>query len=167
MSAEALCGPQQLQLDLQGGWSDKQAERFRRAHRRGFHRCESPIERQMALAFSRTDGFSWRRSSDPLWVLGHWPSRAMQLMAQVEWLSHRADFALVPAGWTSAKPIPLVVEVDGHDYHERTKEQAERDRRRDRLMTHSGATVLRFTGREVWRNAEACAAEVLDLAFRS
>jgi hypothetical protein len=34
----------------------------------------------------------------------------------------------------------LVVECDGHDYHERTKDQAARDRSRDRAMTVSGIT---------------------------
>jgi very-short-patch-repair endonuclease len=59
-----------------------------------------------------------------------------------------------------------VVEVDGHDYHERTREQAEHDRSRDRLMTAQGTAVLRFTGSEVWRNSRACAEEVLVCACR-
>jgi hypothetical protein len=46
----------------------------------------------------------------------------------------------------------LVVELDGHDYHERTKEQARRDRSRDRRMTANGLTFLRFTGSEIHAN---------------
>lgn len=55
----------------------------------------------------------------------------------------------------------LVVECDGHDFHERTKEQAERDKRRDRWLTLNGYTVMRFTGREVWRDPFACVADVV------
>lgn len=54
----------------------------------------------------------------------------------------------------------LSIEVDGHEFHERTKEQALRDRRRDRLFASWGWTVLRFTGSEVFRDPERCAREV-------
>lgn len=157
-------GPVQLRLDLSGGWSPQAAAGFRRAHRRGFHRCESPLERQLALAFSGLNEFKWRGPTDHPWQLGRWDAAGLVLLAQAEWLNFYADFALVPIGWKAPSGLPLVVEVDGHDFHERTKEQAEHDRRRDRLMIESGATVLRFTGREVWRNARACADEVLTYA---
>ena len=55
----------------------------------------------------------------------------------------------------------VVVEIDGHDYHERTKEQAENDKSRDRAFTNSGFTVLRFTGREIYREVQNKALEIL------
>jgi very-short-patch-repair endonuclease len=57
--------------------------------------------------------------------------------------------------------IYIVVECDGHDYHERTKEQAAHDRGRDRAMQAAGAHVLRFTGSEIYRNPEKCCLEIL------
>jgi very-short-patch-repair endonuclease len=60
----------------------------------------------------------------------------------------------------------IAVECDGHDFHERTKEQAERDRSRDRALQLAGAFVLRFTGREIYRDAAVCAAEVSKVAGR-
>ena len=60
-------------------------------------------------------------------------------------------------------PGPLVVEVDGHEFHERTRFQAARDRQRDRAMIAEGFRVIRFTGQEVYRAAEACAQEVAQL----
>lgn len=58
----------------------------------------------------------------------------------------------------------LIVECDGHEYHERTKEQAARDRSRDREMQLEGYTVLRFTGSEIWRDPWACATQITDWA---
>ena len=55
---------------------------------------------------------------------------------------------------------PIVVEVGGHYFHERTKFQAARDRQRDRAMIAEGFRVVRFTGQEVYRAAKACAPEV-------
>lgn len=52
------------------------------------------------------------------------------------------------------------VECDGHDYHDRTKAQARRDKSRDRSILASGVPVMRFTGSEIWANAVECAEEV-------
>ena len=54
----------------------------------------------------------------------------------------------------------LAVECDGHDFHERTKEQAARDRSRDRMLFEAGVPVIRFTGSEIYRDPQRCANEV-------
>ncbi len=46
----------------------------------------------------------------------------------------------------------LVIECDGHEYHERTKEQARGDKQRDRYLQRFGFPVYRYTGSEVWEN---------------
>lgn len=60
----------------------------------------------------------------------------------------------------------LVVECDGHNFHERTKEQAAKDRARDRWLTSKDYDVFRFTGSELWRNPMACAEQVTDWALK-
>lgn len=60
----------------------------------------------------------------------------------------------------------LVVECDGHEYHERTKEQAAKDRSRDRTLTSLGFDVFRFTGSELWRDPWGCACQLYDWAER-
>ena len=57
----------------------------------------------------------------------------------------------------------IVIECDGHDFHERTKEQAQKDRSRDRWMTAQGLPVLRFTGAEIWKDPAACVGEISSL----
>jgi hypothetical protein len=60
----------------------------------------------------------------------------------------------------------VAVECDGHDWHERTPQQASRDRARDReIATKCGVTPIRFTGSEIVRDAELCAREVIELAL--
>lgn len=54
----------------------------------------------------------------------------------------------------------LIVECDGHDFHERTKDQARSDKARDRFLQSKGCRVLRFTGSEIYANPEACAQEI-------
>jgi len=52
----------------------------------------------------------------------------------------------------SKKSIKLCVYTDGHTYHERTEEQAARDRNIDRKLQELGFVVLRYTGKEVRDN---------------
>lgn len=58
----------------------------------------------------------------------------------------------------------LIVECDGHDFHERTKEQAAKDRARDREAQEQGFEIFRFTGSELWRDPIGCARQVIEWA---
>lgn len=60
--------------------------------------------------------------------------------------------------------VEFLVECDGHEWHERTKGQATRDKRRDRSLAAAGHSVLRFTGSEIFSNPRASAKEALNAA---
>lgn len=51
--------------------------------------------------------------------------------------------------------LKTAVEADGKDYH--SGERKARDEERDRLLQHDGWTVLRFSGSEIYRDADTCA----------
>ena len=70
------------------------------------------------------------------------------------------DFVFYRSGTEGPRGM-LVVECDGHAYHERTKEQAKRDRSRDRLLQEQGYTVFRFTGSEIVTDPCACASQIM------
>ena len=52
------------------------------------------------------------------------------------------------------------IEIDGHEFHEKTKEQATHDKKRERAIVLSGLTILRFTGSEIVRKCKSCIDEV-------
>lgn len=81
--------------------------------------------------------------------------RSMRLDAAVAmcWNSHPTD-GPEDFSW-------IAIECDGHDYHERTKEQAASDRSRDRALTADGWRVARFTGSELFGNVAGCVDELL------
>lgn len=54
----------------------------------------------------------------------------------------------------------IAIECDGHDFHEKTKEQAAKDKRRDRDLLASDIPVMRFTGSEIFRDPHGCAKQV-------
>lgn len=81
----------------------------------------------------------------------------------------RADFLICATNDSGdRKPAwrKAIVECDGHDFHERTKEQAAKDRSRDREAQMQGYHILRFTGSELWRDPWGCAEKVCEWAFR-
>lgn len=71
---------------------------------------------------------------------------------------HRVDFLL----WIQQddRGAGLIVECDGHEFHEKTKEQAARDKKRDRELLAAGFPVMRFTGSEIYRDPVGCVEQV-------
>lgn len=91
------------------------------------------------------------------------------VLPQAQIAGWRTDFLICatqngPSGKNSWRKV--IVECDGHDFHERTKEQAAKDRSRDRDAQMSGLHILRFTGSEIWRDPWGCAEKVCEWAFR-
>jgi hypothetical protein len=148
---------------------------------------ESPIEQVFAVAYATIlfDGpqldtsIKWNRQIDlaPLLAddLKSMPYRpftvdqANVVIPQCKLPQGRVDFVLLR--WLRdverlrsplVRSPMVIVECDGHEYHERTPKQAERDRSRDRAFQAAGHTVLRFTGRELWRDPYACVDQVDD-----
>lgn len=61
----------------------------------------------------------------------------------------------------------LIVECDGHDFHDRSKEQASRDRERDRELKKLGYEVFRYTGADIWKSPLGCAREAVQVLTES
>ena len=55
------------------------------------------------------------------------------------------DFAIFVKG-IAKEEIKIVAECDGHDFHEKTKDQVARDKSRVRDLEIAGWRILRFTG---------------------
>jgi very-short-patch-repair endonuclease len=102
--------------------------------------AESPIEESLWAAFLKAIPKTGGKIALPV--------------PQYQLNGYRLDFA-----WFGRK---VAVEVDGHDYH-KTKEQRSYDAKRDRELTKMGWTTLRFTGSDVYKNADAVAGEVLQI----
>lgn len=59
----------------------------------------------------------------------------------------------------------VIIECDGHAFHEKTKEQAANDAARTRELHEGGRyIVLRFTGSEIHHDARKCAAQTISIA---
>ncbi len=63
--------------------------------------------------------------------------------------------------------LNLLIELDGHIWHEKTPEQVEKDKIRERDLINNGYILLRFSGREVYRDpfkvVDECVSKYTDL----
>lgn len=128
---------------------------------------ESPIERLLYITFVSYCHSFLMEGYGPLNGLVAKPDEVLDegeinLRQQVRILDWRVDF-VVSVGVRERGRIRarrLAIECDGHDFHERTKEQAARDRSRDRALQAAGYTVMRFTGSELYRDPVGCVLEI-------
>ena len=59
----------------------------------------------------------------------------------------------------------LGIEIDGHIWHEKTKEQVQYHKERERFLIAGGWKLLRYTGSEAFKDPQRCVEETLELAF--
>ncbi|XKH51352.1 endonuclease domain-containing protein [Chryseomicrobium palamuruense] len=67
------------------------------------------------------------------------------------------DFAITIPG---SDDIICVIECDGHDFHEKTKDQVIKDKKRDRTFQSEGIPIFRFTGSEIYNSPYTCVREI-------
>lgn len=73
------------------------------------------------------------------------------------------DFSIVLISKDGTYSTTYAIECDGHDFHEKTKEQVAHDKQRERILLNHFNKVIRFSGSEIYNNANRCVQEVLDI----
>ena len=59
-------------------------------------------------------------------------------------------------------PFKLIIECDGHEYHNLTKKQVAQDNNRDFDLKNNGYDVIHFSGSQLFTDPFECATKVLD-----
>lgn len=130
--------------------------------------CESPVELALALAL----GFVGRQQSCAVLydfgdaVIGDAEGDStLRIHPQATLCDYRIDLLLTMQAFEDGPngvivgSKQLAIEADGAEFHDRTREQAIRDRKRDRQLQAIGLSIFRFAGGEVWRDVFGCARE--------
>jgi very-short-patch-repair endonuclease len=123
-----------------------------------FDLAESPLEVRMLEAFFSAGAFEPVAASAGV-LLGYSAANGAllgQLTVKANQRHHRLDYAVV----APRRDVFIAIEIDGGHHYQR--EQAQRDRRRDRDLAGKGWTPIRFTGGEVFKDAEGCVREVVE-----
>ena len=118
--------------------------------------CESPIEEMMLVRLACLDESLVGNNLAQIhcgFPESFYDRARVLITPQQKFGKYRVDFFIT---FQNARGDlgGIVVECDGHDYHDKTKQQAARDKARDRTITALGFPVFRYTGSEIYANAE-------------
>lgn len=120
--------------------------------------CESPIEQLLSLALEQLNIVNIYKFNPFIDIV----EIEKQKEIQCENKRYRVDF-FIPVIYKNQENKCFVIECDGHEFHQKTKEQVERDNTRMRTLQKCGYEVIRFSGTEIWHRPYKCANEVLNI----
>jgi hypothetical protein len=119
------------------------------------HKCkeclfilQSPLERKLYLELSKS--YLNFQTQYPLNWLGQNISIEGKTYGDIQ--NNFKEVLTVVDFYIEKRQTKLCIYTDGHSYHERTEEQAIRDRSIDRKLQELGFVVLRYPGKEVKEN---------------
>lgn len=123
--------------------------------------CESPIEQLFGIKLHEVI-HDWGLSISP----GIFANQ--QEIIEIGSKKYRPDFILYVGEFVYElnECSKFVIECDGHEFHEKSKKQVARDKRRDRDLTAAGFHIIHFTGSEIWKDPSKCALEAISIATR-
>ena len=137
--------------------------------------CESPIEQLFLTAFRTLVEINEYEGTEEL-IDDEYLCNGIFVFPQKQIGKYRTDFAMlflkdgkVPITWRKgtikkddAKEIKrLVVELDGHEFHDKDEKQRRYEKARDRHLQKLGYKVFRYTGSEICQNPFKAAAECI------
>ena len=120
--------------------------------------CESPIEQLLAMALKNLDIKHIYKFNPFVDIVDIEKQEVIDCGDK----KYRVDF-LIPVIYKNQENICFVVECDGHEFHQKTKEQVEKDNIRMRKLQKYGYEVIRFSGTEIWHRPYKCAEEILKI----
>lgn len=119
--------------------------------------CDSPIEVQIGAAII----LFFERAGRPLKLCKTFDAReaydGLVLVPQYAWSYYRSDWAILNPSRHGA----LLIECDGKDFHT-SADQKSHDQRKDAAALDRGYLTMRFTGSEIFRDADRCAQKIYD-----
>jgi very-short-patch-repair endonuclease len=121
--------------------------------------CASPIEKQLMAAFLGVDWCPFMTIPPTVCRPGEfWKEGHLIIAPQFEFGGRFLDFLLIGKDDTGDQKW-VNVECDGEEYHHTTMDQRDCDRERNKFMPESGIEVIRFRGRDIFKQPAACAHE--------
>jgi len=114
----------------------------------------TPIETQFLLSCltNASDGYQETAIGYKMSNYGH----EVDIIPQHKIDKYRVDFLFIVD-----RKKQFIVECDGHDFHEKTKEQVIKDNIRDRYFLMRDIPVFRFSGSEIFNSSDHLAYEIL------
>lgn len=127
-----------------------------------YESCESPIEIIFAYYFDKWKLNNLDENSESIYLEPQYDfnedGKRYRLDFLIEYIKMEGDTVEDVKEYSST----VVVECDGHQFHEKTKEQVKRGNQRDYDLKMCGYDVIHFSGSELYNNPQECVQKVVD-----
>jgi very-short-patch-repair endonuclease len=122
---------------------------------------ESPIEDMVYIALNlQCEARSLSANAAPDFVDGSpFFTRGVQITPQTRIGKYRVDFCV----FANQSDTRALVELDGHNFHDKDKRQRSYEKARDRHFVKAGYQVLHYTGSDVFADPYCVAFEILEV----
>ena len=151
-----------------------------RAQELWFGFCKYAIftEKYELMAFQKLEGFKMRKSRSPIEIIfklavdlltymKYCPSSILEsqycITREDNIPKYYIDFAFIASDHEylniKNRNFKLAIECDGHEFHEKTSRQVDRDNRRNYDLSMAGFDVLRYSGSRIYKEPIICALE--------
>ena len=122
-----------------------------------FDYCDSPIEKIFLLVME-------------IYICTHNVHFEINPQCEIQTTKGKyiADFLIsfsdyyIATGYYPKNNVEIIVECDGHEFHEKTKEQVKRNNERDLALKKEGYEVLHFSGSQIYNDYAKCVKEVAE-----
>jgi very-short-patch-repair endonuclease len=127
---------------------------------------QSPIEDLFFIAFNAMAESSFSEVNPP-YLFNNIDAttscgRGVYIKPQYKINKYKVDFMIHSHGIAPEEYCtPVVIELDGHDFHDKNKQQRAYEKSRDRHIVKSGFRILHYTGSEIFADPFKAAYEVL------
>lgn len=132
--------------DLMGGLGSDQS----------IEKCGSPVEQMFYIAvnryFNEIYHYIDRGDQHDLFIAPQFKIKKYRVDFMIEIYRYNDDYSTTPI-------VRMLIEIDGHDFHEKTKAQVARDKKRDRTLSSECDALLRFSGSEIFKSPHKAAFE--------
>lgn len=115
--------------------------------------CQSPIEKILLVALTKK-----------FEEIDTWMYIETQTLIECNGKNYYADFTICydeMLNWYLKEDFNLIIECDGYDFHQKTKEQVDYDNKREYDLKAEGWDIIRFSGREIYNNPMQCVERIL------
>lgn len=125
-------------------------------------KCESPIEQILMAYFDRTFRDLEHFSDYGYFLIPQVCIECGTKTYRVDFIALFREMQNINDKWVEKEKF-LVVECDGHDFHEKTKAQVKKRNERDYDLKMVGLDVVHFSGSEIYNNPQDCVDKIKNL----
>lgn len=120
--------------------------------------CESQIEQLLALELANIKLEEINIYNPYIDVIAIEKQKEINIKSK----KYRVDF-FIPVIYKRQEQKIFIIECDGYEFHQKTKEQVEKDNERQRNLQEEGYEVIRFSGTEIYHKPYQCAMTIKNI----